>query len=144
MVRDIFAVIKQARPATTIKIGNINDGLLKAGGPTMWNRALKRIGELTKLGTPRYHAILTGLSRKGYWHLVSPGGSDEEDENAVYELRLIKCASCRPRPVRRDGEKRACLHTNIVDWDSPPGYGPVISANHPLRPRMMGGVGRDG
>ena len=35
-----------------------------------WNRAKKRIGELIKLGAPRYHAILTGLSRKGYWHLA--------------------------------------------------------------------------
>jgi RNA-directed DNA polymerase len=34
-----------------------------------WRRAKKRIGELIKLGAPRYHAILTGLSRKGYWHL---------------------------------------------------------------------------
>jgi RNA-directed DNA polymerase len=34
-----------------------------------WRRARKRIGELIKLGAPRYHAILTGLSRKGYWHL---------------------------------------------------------------------------
>jgi len=35
-----------------------------------WRRAKKRIGELIKLGAPRYHAILTGLSRKGYWHLA--------------------------------------------------------------------------
>ena len=35
-----------------------------------WNRTRKRIGELIKLGAPRYHAILTGLSRKGYWHLA--------------------------------------------------------------------------
>jgi RNA-directed DNA polymerase len=35
-----------------------------------WRRAKKRIGELIKLGAPRYQAILTGLSRKGYWHLA--------------------------------------------------------------------------
>jgi len=35
-----------------------------------WGRAKKRIGELIKLGSPRYQAILTGLSRKGYWHLA--------------------------------------------------------------------------
>ena len=35
-----------------------------------WRRPRKRIGELIKLGAPRYHAILTGLSRKGYWHLA--------------------------------------------------------------------------
>ena len=35
-----------------------------------WRRARRRIGELIKLGAPRYQAILTGLSRKGYWHLA--------------------------------------------------------------------------
>jgi len=28
------------------------------------------IGELIKLGSARYQAILTGLSRKSYWHLA--------------------------------------------------------------------------
>jgi len=35
-----------------------------------WRRARRRIGELIKLGSARYQAILTGLSRKGYWHLA--------------------------------------------------------------------------
>ncbi|MEJ2024075.1 MAG: group II intron reverse transcriptase/maturase [Deltaproteobacteria bacterium] len=35
-----------------------------------WRRARKRIGELIKLGAPKHHAILTGLSRKGYWRLA--------------------------------------------------------------------------
>jgi RNA-directed DNA polymerase len=35
-----------------------------------WGRARKRIGELIKLGAPKREAILTGLSRKGYWHLA--------------------------------------------------------------------------
>ena len=35
-----------------------------------WRRARKRIGELIKLGSSKYQAILTGLSRKGYWHLA--------------------------------------------------------------------------
>lgn len=35
-----------------------------------WGRARKRIGELIKLGAPKLQAILTGLSRKGYWHLA--------------------------------------------------------------------------
>jgi RNA-directed DNA polymerase len=35
-----------------------------------WRRTRRRIGELIKLGAPRYQAILTGLSRKGYWHLA--------------------------------------------------------------------------
>ena len=35
-----------------------------------WGRARKRIGELIGLGSPKHQAILTGLSRKGYWHLA--------------------------------------------------------------------------
>jgi len=35
-----------------------------------WHRARKRIGELIKLGAFIRQAILTGLSRKGYWHLA--------------------------------------------------------------------------
>jgi len=35
-----------------------------------WGRARKRIGELIKRGSPKHQAILTGLSRKGYWHLA--------------------------------------------------------------------------
>jgi RNA-directed DNA polymerase len=35
-----------------------------------WRRARRRIGELIKLGASRDQAILTGLSRKGYWHLA--------------------------------------------------------------------------
>lgn len=35
-----------------------------------WHRVKKRIGELIKLGAFKRQAILTGLSRKGYWHLA--------------------------------------------------------------------------
>ena len=35
-----------------------------------WGRCKGRIGNLIKLGAPRYQAILTGLSRKSYWHLA--------------------------------------------------------------------------
>jgi RNA-directed DNA polymerase len=35
-----------------------------------WHRPRKRIGELIKLGAFKRQAILTGLSRKGYWHLA--------------------------------------------------------------------------
>lgn len=35
-----------------------------------WRRARKRIRELIKLGVGERHAILAGLSRKGYWHLA--------------------------------------------------------------------------
>ena len=35
-----------------------------------WRRPRTRIRHLLSLGTSRKHAILTGLSRKGYWHLA--------------------------------------------------------------------------
>ena len=35
-----------------------------------WRKPRTRIRKLLKLGTSRKHAILTGLSRKGYWHLA--------------------------------------------------------------------------
>jgi RNA-directed DNA polymerase len=34
-----------------------------------WRRARTRIANLLKLGTSKRHAILTGISRKGYWRL---------------------------------------------------------------------------
>ncbi len=34
-----------------------------------WRRPRTRIGHLLKLGTSKRHAILTGISRKGYWRL---------------------------------------------------------------------------
>ncbi len=34
-----------------------------------WRRPRTRIAELLKLGTSRTHAVQTGISRKGYWHL---------------------------------------------------------------------------
>ncbi len=34
-----------------------------------WRRPRTRIRQLLALGTGRSHAILTGLSRKSYWHL---------------------------------------------------------------------------
>jgi RNA-directed DNA polymerase len=36
-----------------------------------WGRARRRIGELIKPGASRDQAILTGLSRRGYWHPVA-------------------------------------------------------------------------
>jgi RNA-directed DNA polymerase len=35
-----------------------------------WRRCRRRIGNLIQLGSPKYQAILTGLSRKSYWHLA--------------------------------------------------------------------------
>lgn len=34
-----------------------------------WRRPRTRIEKLLELGTDKRHAILTGISRKGYWHL---------------------------------------------------------------------------
>ena len=34
-----------------------------------WRRPRTRIQKLLELGTDKRHAILTGISRKGYWHL---------------------------------------------------------------------------
>jgi RNA-directed DNA polymerase len=34
-----------------------------------WRRPRTRIANLLKLGTSKHHAILTGISRKGYWRL---------------------------------------------------------------------------
>ncbi|MEO1211827.1 MAG: group II intron maturase-specific domain-containing protein [Cyanobacteria bacterium J06638_20] len=34
-----------------------------------WRRPRTRIQHLLALGTDKRHAILTGISRKGYWHL---------------------------------------------------------------------------
>ncbi|WP_316431587.1 hypothetical protein [Leptolyngbya sp. NK1-12] len=34
-----------------------------------WRRPRTRIANLLKLGTTKRHAILTGISRKGYWRL---------------------------------------------------------------------------
>jgi RNA-directed DNA polymerase len=36
-----------------------------------WRGARRRIGELIKLGPAQYQAILTGLSRKGYWYPIA-------------------------------------------------------------------------
>lgn len=34
-----------------------------------WRRPRRRIQKLLELGTDKRHAIVTGISRKGYWHL---------------------------------------------------------------------------
>jgi RNA-directed DNA polymerase len=50
-----------------------------------WRRARKRIGELIKLGSSKYQAILTGLSRKGYWHLAKTLSTNCGLSNAYLE-----------------------------------------------------------
>ncbi|MBI5142233.1 MAG: group II intron reverse transcriptase/maturase, partial [Nitrospirae bacterium] len=50
-----------------------------------WRRCGRRIGELIRLGAPRYHAILTGLSRKGYWHLAKTLSTNSGLSNAYLE-----------------------------------------------------------
>ncbi len=48
----------------------------------------------------------------------------------------MEVVSLDPIPVERV--------VSTVDVDSMSGDGPMISANRPLRTRMMGGAGRDG
>jgi RNA-directed DNA polymerase len=50
-----------------------------------WRRARRRIGELIKLGSARYQAILTGLSRRGYWHLAKTLSTNMGLSNAYLE-----------------------------------------------------------
>lgn len=50
-----------------------------------WRKARKRIGELIKNGAPRHQAILTGLSRKGYWHLAKTLSTNMGLSNAHLE-----------------------------------------------------------
>jgi hypothetical protein len=91
-----------------------------------WHRAKKRIGELIKLGAFKRQAILTGLSRKGYWHLAKTFSMNVGLSNAYLH------------------EAGAYVTQNTVDQDSPSGYGPMISANRPVRTRTPGGVGAGG
>jgi RNA-directed DNA polymerase len=50
-----------------------------------WRRARRRIGNLIQLGSPRYQAILTGLSRKSYWHLAKTLSTNMGLSNAYLE-----------------------------------------------------------
>ena len=56
-----------------------------------WRRVKKRIGELIKLGAPRYHAILTGLSRQGYWHLAKTLSTNCGLGNRFPEREGLRC-----------------------------------------------------
>jgi len=50
-----------------------------------WRRCRRRIGNLIQLGSPKYQAILTGLSRKGYWHLAKTLSTNMGLSNAYLE-----------------------------------------------------------
>jgi RNA-directed DNA polymerase len=50
-----------------------------------WRRCRRRIGNLIQLGSPRYQAILTGLSRKSYWHLAKTLSTNMGLSNAYLE-----------------------------------------------------------
>ena len=71
-----------------------------------WHRAKKRIGGLIKLGAPRYHAILTGLSRKGYWHLAKTlstncGLSNKHlEKQGLFSIRTLWIKSHHPAKAR--------------------------------------------
>jgi len=45
----------------------------------------RRIGNLIHLGSPKYKAILTGLSRKSYWHLAKTLSTNMVLSNAYLE-----------------------------------------------------------
>ena len=45
----------------------------------------RRIGNLIQLGSPKYQAILTGLSRKSYWHLAKTLSTNMGLSNAYLE-----------------------------------------------------------
>jgi RNA-directed DNA polymerase len=44
-----------------------------------------RIGNLIHLGSPKYQAILTGLSRESYWHLAKTLSTNMGLSNAFLE-----------------------------------------------------------
>jgi RNA-directed DNA polymerase len=48
----------------------------------MWKKPRRRIRQLLKLGADKRHAILTGLSRKGYWRLSRTLGTQSAMTNA--------------------------------------------------------------
>ncbi len=48
----------------------------------MWKKPRRRIRQLLKLGVDKRHAILTGLSRKGYWRLSRTLGTQSGITNA--------------------------------------------------------------
>ena len=83
------------------------------------------INELIWLGVPRYHASLTGLSRKGYWHL-----SKTLSTNCGLGNEFLK------------GQGLTSIRTLWIRIQS--GYGPMISLKRQVRTRIQGGVGRDG
>jgi RNA-directed DNA polymerase len=56
-----------------------------------WGRARKRIGELIRLGSPKHQAILTGLSRKGYWHLAKTYATNCGLSNQYLEDQGLVC-----------------------------------------------------
>ena len=73
-----------------------------------WRRPRKRIGELIKLGAPRHQAILTGLSRKGYWHLSKTLSTNCGLSNAFLEnqgLTSIRTLWIKIRYSRQGGTR---------------------------------------
>jgi len=48
-------------------------------------RCRRRNGNLIHLGSPKYKAILTGLSRKSYWHLANTLSTNMVLSNAYLE-----------------------------------------------------------
>ena len=104
-----------------------------------WRKARRRIGELIKLGSAWYQAILTGLSRRSYWHLVESS------------LRLAKTLSTNTGLSKAFLEQQGLVSIRTLwiqihfrlrpdDFCEPP----IAPACRRAGTRMMGGVGRGG
>ena len=66
-----------------------------------WGRSRKRIGELIKLGSPKYQAILTGLSRKGSPVNGYPASCQNVRDNILKTRGLFHYAHCGLRFIIR-------------------------------------------
>jgi hypothetical protein len=90
-----------------------------------------------------------GQGAKANWrtHKTWVSEASGDTDGLKQEGLLASCQDVRDqlRFVKRISTgSGACFHTHIVDRDSLSGYGPMTSTNRHVRPRMRGGVGRDG
>ena len=92
-----------------------------------WRRPRTRIANLLKLGTNKRHAILTGISRKGYWRLSKTLATQTGMTNEWLEQTgiVIDSSTLDESSGLRLSHQR----------------GLRVFMNRPLRTRMMGGVG---
>ena len=71
-----------------------------------WRRTRRRIAELIRLGAPRHHAILTGLSRKGYWHLAKTLSTNCGLGNEFLQRQATRSSSA---PICSWSSRSACI-----------------------------------